>query len=70
MIYGSGTIPSSEHEYYTTPIQYGWVCPKCGRVYAPFIPSCSYCGQEQYTTAYDSRGTVIKTFKGELVNGQ
>jgi len=20
---------------------YGWICPKCGRVWAPWIPSCS-----------------------------
>ena len=22
----------------------GWVCPKCGRVYAPSTPMCWYCG--------------------------
>ena len=21
----------------------GWVCPKCGRVYAPYIPECMFC---------------------------
>lgn len=21
----------------------GWVCPKCGRVYAPFMPDCPPC---------------------------
>ncbi len=20
---------------------YGWICPKCGRVWAPWMPSCS-----------------------------
>ncbi len=20
--------------------QYGWICPKCGRVWAPWVPSC------------------------------
>lgn len=23
----------------------GWVCPKCGRVYAPFVMSCQPCGK-------------------------
>lgn len=26
------------------PAQYGWICPKCGAVHAPFMPSCSQCG--------------------------
>lgn len=24
--------------------QYGWICPKCGRVYAPTQSMCLYCG--------------------------
>lgn len=24
--------------------QYGWVCPKCGRVYSPTTSSCPFCG--------------------------
>ena len=27
----------------------GWVCPKCGRVYAPDWPRCTICGNEQTT---------------------
>lgn len=23
---------------------YGWICPKCGRVYSPFTQMCLYCG--------------------------
>jgi hypothetical protein len=22
----------------------GWVCPKCGRVFAPWVSECKYCG--------------------------
>ena len=22
----------------------GWICPKCGRVYAPWVDKCQYCG--------------------------
>lgn len=24
--------------------EYGWICPKCGRVYAPHMNWCTYCG--------------------------
>lgn len=24
-------------------IEYGWVCPKCGRVMAPTVNMCPYC---------------------------
>ncbi len=23
--------------------QYGWICPKCERVYAPTVSTCAYC---------------------------
>lgn len=26
------------------PIQMGWCCPKCGRVYSPTQEMCLYCG--------------------------
>ena len=30
---------------------YGWICPKCGAVYAPFMPYCTRCvGQDNYIT--------------------
>lgn len=25
-------------------VNYGWICPKCGRVYAPTQTMCLYCG--------------------------
>ena len=32
-------------------INYGWVCPKCGRVFAPNQEMCLYCGGENKITA-------------------
>ena len=29
---------------------YGWICPKCGRVMAPFVDSCKFCGGEENNT--------------------
>lgn len=26
--------------------RYGWVCPKCGRVYAPQVTLCAYCNKK------------------------
>ncbi len=28
----------------------GWECPKCGRVYAPFIACCAVCPRELTAT--------------------
>ena len=29
---------------------YGWICPKCGRVLAPYVDSCKFCGSGTVTT--------------------
>lgn len=30
--------------------QQGWECPKCGRVYTPWVRQCSYCGNDTQLT--------------------
>lgn len=30
-------------------LNYGWICPKCGRVYAPTQMMCLYCGGSKQT---------------------
>ena len=27
-------------------VKYGWMCPKCGRVWSPEISGCMYCNAE------------------------
>ena len=34
-------------------VNYGWVCPKCGRVYAPNQEMCLYCGGGSVPKQYD-----------------
>lgn len=44
-----------------TQLNYGWVCPKCGRVYSPYASMCSYC------TGYNiSVGRIWNTNESEL----
>lgn len=38
--------------------QYGWICPKCGRVYSPETTMCSFCGNGSYTVTTTTTGTI------------
>ena len=37
------TATSSDYNFPVSR-EYGWICPKCGRVYSPLTPTCLYCG--------------------------
>lgn len=37
----------------------GWICPKCGRVYAPSTPMCSYCGKEEIRNVPNTSGSPV-----------
>lgn len=39
----------------------GWICLKCGRVYAPFIPKCQYCNKEVKSISVTTIGNGNKT---------
>lgn len=45
--------------------QYGWICPKCGRVYSPFTQMCLYCGKQDITTTAPNTPTNVRS---ELVD--
>lgn len=42
--YPYDNIPAPK-ELFTSGMQ-GWICPKCGRVYSPFIHTCEYCNNK------------------------
>ena len=31
----------------------GWVCPVCGKVYAPWVAECNVCGKSSVATGTD-----------------
>lgn len=33
-------------------MNYGWVCPKCGRAYAPFVAECKHCADTATSTPW------------------
>ena len=38
----------------------GWECPKCGGVYAPFVPSCSNCSPNHKHESLEYDGNWLK----------
>ena len=45
VVIDSSGINRPKESHYPT----GWICPKCGRVYAPFTSECPYCNKSNYT---------------------
>jgi ribosomal protein L37AE/L43A len=45
--------------------QQGWQCPMCGRVYAPWMAQCLYCGNERlgYTYTTETNPMMHMTFE-------
>lgn len=37
------TTTNNSEDSFSSPVSYGWVCPKCGRVYSPSTSMCWYC---------------------------
>lgn len=44
----------------------GWICPKCGRVFAPWISECPYCSKRNWIiTTWDYPESVTYTLEGD-----
>jgi uncharacterized OB-fold protein len=38
----------------------GWICPKCQRVYAPYVPNCFKCNEKpSFDGAADERAKIV-----------
>ena len=42
-------------------LNYGWICPKCGRVYAPNQEMCLYCGPNEKIPTINNLDDWIST---------
>jgi hypothetical protein len=41
--------PCKNHQNFFFANQHGWICPKCGSVYAPFVQECWKCSNKSIT---------------------
>lgn len=58
---GSGDVPPDYEQVF--PYQFGWICPKCGAVYAPHVSTCQRCLTPYIT--YGLYGRAISFNSGE-----
>lgn len=49
------------------PYRSGWICPKCGRVHAPWVASCPCSWSEVWPTITCQTTTVPKTETSQTV---
>ena len=45
----------------------GWICPKCGRVYAPDTAMCFYCNGNNHVMPATTTTTKDYTFNGPYI---
>lgn len=39
----------------------GWVCPRCGKVFAPHINECMYCNGVSVSSVWDTSKTITES---------
>ena len=49
------------------PPQQGWICPKCGRVNAPWLPTCGCVSSQTSSTPYLVKTSSISRDSHEIV---
>lgn len=55
---------------YEVPAQYGWICPRCGKVHAPWVSECD-CSNNTTTTTTSTDGTCVNVCDHAwIVSGQ
>lgn len=56
----------NKEEYARTDKLYvGWLCPKCGYVWAAWVDGCSNCNRPQYTVTTTGEGSKIELNGGQ-----
>lgn len=57
----TGTDVVGHYEFHPAPGGYGWICPKCGRVYGPNTMECWGCNSPVPVTTGDTKWAGWKT---------
>ena len=52
----------------TSGHNYGWICPKCGRVYGPYVNECCACNMDK--NSYEPTVTFTTTSSEVNINEQ
>lgn len=70
--YSESTLPHIPRQHLTadtssstpavTPMQYGWICPKCGAVMSPWTDFCPNCTNRNFELTYSSNAAHNSNF--------
>lgn len=64
-------LPGTPSPFYVpaeTPKQYGWICPKCGRVLAPHMDTCKFCENDGTIKLNSTSDSDLNYLQQELNN--
>ena len=56
----SNDYPSHQQKYINVSTQYGWECPRCGKINAPWTNQCTCHRQQTYTYSITTAGDYPK----------